>query len=158
MGDWSALNALGPVAVAAIHLRAADERGVIRCTYCRSAARRGGDRQIDHVVPRRRGGLDVASNLVLACRRCNAGRVHDELPLRARLAGRTLAQVRADVRRQTSIPIGPGAEIHARAVAAAWQWWPAQMARRARARAAHVERRERGEAHDVFAFFGGLAA
>lgn len=152
MGDWSALNRLGPVAVAAIYLRAD-----LRCAYCGAATRRA-ERQVDHVIPRRHGGPDTGDNLVLACQRCNRGRCSTELPLRAELRGRTLAQVRADVRRQTSIPIGPGAEIHARAVAAAWQWWPAQMARRARARAAHVERRERGEAHDVFAFFGGLAA
>lgn len=148
MGDWSALNRLGPVAVAAIHLRAD-----LRCTWCGSGLARTPVRlrHTDHVIPRREGGKDIASNLILACHRCNIGRGDGLLPLRAQLRGRTEAQVRAEIARQTSIAIGPGSEIHARAVAAAWRWWPDQLLRRSRARAAYNTRQ-------CFAFFQGVAA
>lgn len=155
MGDWSAQKSIGPVAVASIHLRAADARGVVRCTYCAGAVRCA-DRHVDHVIPRRRRGPTTPENLVLACRRCNVGR-HDDLPLRARLAGRTAEQVQAEIERQTSIPIGPGTEIHARAVEAAWRWWPSAMARRARAWTAHRARQSEARGREVFAFFEGLA-
>lgn len=148
MGDWSALNRLGPVANAAIHLRAD-----LRCTWCGSDLARTPVRlrHTDHVIPRRDGGEDIAENLVLACHRCNIGRGDSFLPLRAQLRGRTEAQVRAEIRRQTAIAIGPGSEIHARAVLAAWRWWPDQLLRRSRARAAYNDRA-------AFAFFEGVAA
>jgi hypothetical protein len=146
MGDWSALNRLGPVAVAAIHLRAE-----LRCAYCAGWTLLG-HRQVDHVVPRADGGEDVPENLVLACRRCNCGRDGaDILPLRARLAGRTRAQVRASIRCQTAIPIGPGSALHATAIERAWLWWPDQMLRRMRAREAHRVR-------ECMSFFDGVAA
>ena len=148
MGDWSAQNRLGPVAVAAIHLRAD-----LRCTWCGSDLTRTPVRfrHTDHVIPRRKGGKDIPSNLILACHRCNIGRGDGLLPLRAQLRGRTEAQVRAEIRRQTSIAIGPGSEIHARAVLAAWRWWPDQLLRRSRARAAYNDRQ-------AFGFFEGPAA
>lgn len=152
MGDWSALNRLGPVAVAAIHLRAD-----LRCTYCAADLARTPlrFRQTDHVISRRRGGTDDPRNLVLACHRCNIGRAGQTLPLRAALRGRTEAQVRAEIRRQTSIPIGPGSAIHAAAVARAWQWWPDQLLRRTRARRAWCER----QCFEYFeAVAGGIAA
>ncbi len=39
-----------------------------RCAYCRAS---GFPLQIDHIVPRARGGSDRASNLALACEACN---------------------------------------------------------------------------------------
>ena len=148
MGDWSALNRLGPVAVAAIHLRAD-----LRCTYCAADLKRTPlrFRQTDHVISRRDGGSDDPSNLVFACHRCNIGRAGQLLPLRAALRGRTEAQVRAEIRRQTSIPIGPGSEIHAAAIERAWQWWPDQLLRRERARVAWRTRQ-------CFEYFEAVAA
>jgi hypothetical protein len=149
MGDWSALNRLGPVAVAAIHLRAD-----LRCTYCAADLKRTPlrFRQTDHVISRRDGGSDDPTNLVFACHRCNIGRAGQTLPLRAALRGRTEAQVRAEIRRQTSIPIGPGSAIHAAAIERrAWQWWPDQLLRRSRARRAWCERQ-------CFEYFEAVAA
>jgi hypothetical protein len=43
--------------------------------YCGVAAYESGAHlHLDHLVPRSRGGEDVASNLVLACRGCNSAR------------------------------------------------------------------------------------
>ena len=39
-----------------------------RCQYCRSTK---GPMTIDHVVPRKKGGMDTWENLVCACARCN---------------------------------------------------------------------------------------
>lgn len=45
------------------------------CLYCsRTAEQSGAHLHLDHLVPRSRGGADVAANLVLACRRCNSAR------------------------------------------------------------------------------------
>ena len=45
------------------------------CVYCGATAETSGAHlHLDHVTPRARGGADVASNLVLACRRCNSAR------------------------------------------------------------------------------------
>jgi hypothetical protein len=40
-----------------------------RCAYCADLAD-----TLDHVLPRSRGGLTVAANLVPACRRCNGAK------------------------------------------------------------------------------------
>jgi 5-methylcytosine-specific restriction endonuclease McrA len=42
------------------------------CAYCSESAD-----TLDHVVPRLRGGLTVAENLVPACRRCNGAKGSD---------------------------------------------------------------------------------
>jgi 5-methylcytosine-specific restriction endonuclease McrA len=45
------------------------------CVYCgATAASSGAHLHLDHLTPRSAGGLDVASNLVLACRSCNSRR------------------------------------------------------------------------------------
>jgi hypothetical protein len=44
-----------------------DER---RCEFCGS----GKELSFDHIVPHRRGGPDIAENLVLACRSCNSSK------------------------------------------------------------------------------------
>lgn len=44
-----------------------------RCVYCGTDASR--DRiEVDHVIPRSRGGTDRMDNLVAACQRCNGGK------------------------------------------------------------------------------------
>lgn len=48
-----------------------------RCQYCGSSAE-----NLDHVVPRSRGGLHVWENVVAACRRCNAKKM-DRTPQEA---------------------------------------------------------------------------
>ena|SRR5690606_32671193 len=51
------------------------ERDGHRCAYCgATAAQSGAHLHLDHLQPRSAGGEDVATNLVLACRRCNSAR------------------------------------------------------------------------------------
>jgi 5-methylcytosine-specific restriction endonuclease McrA len=59
---------------AALSRRAVFARDRHRCQYCGTSAE-----NIDHVVPRSRGGLHVWENVVAACRPCNA-RKEDRLP------------------------------------------------------------------------------
>ena len=149
------INRRGPVAIAAIHLRAD-----LCCAYCGSDLSRTPVRlrHTDHVLPISLGGTDDPANLVLACSRCNSGRAGaDLLPLRAVLRGRTRAEVRRDIERQTSIAIGPGSKLHEIAIEHAWRWWPDQMARRARARAGYLERQAAARERDCVDFFEGLA-
>ncbi|MBO0713929.1 MAG: HNH endonuclease [Acidimicrobiales bacterium] len=51
----------------ALNRRAVFARDEHRCQYCGAAAE-----NIDHVVPRSRGGSHTWENVVAACRRCNA--------------------------------------------------------------------------------------
>ena len=45
------------------------------CVYCGATAETSGAHlHLDHLTPRSEGGEDVATNLVLACRRCNSAR------------------------------------------------------------------------------------
>ena len=44
------------------------------CRYCGKSAMDGAVLEPDHVVPRARGGEDVATNLVTACEGCNSGK------------------------------------------------------------------------------------
>ncbi|MBK5223139.1 MAG: HNH endonuclease [Acidimicrobiia bacterium] len=53
----------------ALSRRAVFHRDDFTCQYCGSAAE-----SIDHVVPRSRGGAHEWTNVVAACRRCNAGK------------------------------------------------------------------------------------
>lgn len=52
---------------AALTRRAVFARDGWQCQYCGSAAE-----NVDHVIPRSRGGLHVWENVVAACRRCNS--------------------------------------------------------------------------------------
>lgn len=53
----------------AISRRSVFARDDHRCQYCGAAAE-----NIDHVVPRSRGGLHAWDNVVAACKRCNAAK------------------------------------------------------------------------------------
>jgi 5-methylcytosine-specific restriction endonuclease McrA len=53
----------------AISRRSVFARDDHRCQYCGAAAE-----NIDHVVPRSRGGAHVWENVVAACKRCNAAK------------------------------------------------------------------------------------
>ena len=45
------------------------------CVYCgRDADESGAHLHLDHLTPKSAGGEDVATNLVMACRRCNSAR------------------------------------------------------------------------------------
>jgi hypothetical protein len=44
------------------------------CRYCGTTGGRGVVLHVDHVLPRSRGGKDIASNLVTACENCNSGK------------------------------------------------------------------------------------
>jgi 5-methylcytosine-specific restriction endonuclease McrA len=49
------------------------ERAQHRCEYCRTSEWLSGQPcQIDHIVPRSRGGVTEADNLCLACATCNS--------------------------------------------------------------------------------------
>jgi 5-methylcytosine-specific restriction endonuclease McrA len=52
---------------AALTRRAVFARDHWKCQYCGSAAE-----NVDHVVPKSRGGLHVWENVVASCRRCNS--------------------------------------------------------------------------------------
>ncbi len=49
-------------------------RDGFRCTYCGALPTDGAVLQVDHVVPRCKGGRSVIANLRTACRRCNVGK------------------------------------------------------------------------------------
>jgi len=52
------------------------------CVYCGATEKSSGSHlHLDHLTPKAKGGADVATNLVLACRRCNSAR--QDLSLRA---------------------------------------------------------------------------
>jgi len=61
----------------ALSRRAVFARDLNRCQYCGNAAE-----NLDHVVPRSRGGLHTWENVVAACRPCNA-RKGDRTPYEA---------------------------------------------------------------------------
>jgi len=50
-----------------------DVRAAGRCEYCRRYKRLIGETflEVEHILPRSRGGLTTPSNLAFACRRCN---------------------------------------------------------------------------------------
>ncbi len=63
------------MAVSAEVRRLVAERARRCCEYCQSQLRFSADSfSVEHVVPRSRGGSDDASNLALACQRCNNGK------------------------------------------------------------------------------------
>jgi 5-methylcytosine-specific restriction endonuclease McrA len=64
---------------AALTRRAVFARDNFSCQYCGAAAE-----NLDHVIPRSRGGEHVWENVVAACRRCNSrkeNRLHHEVGL-----------------------------------------------------------------------------
>lgn len=76
------------------------------CVYCgRTAAQSGSHLHLDHLTPRNAGGQDVATNLVLACRRCNSARQDMSLSRWSAVAAESLGleftatQIRAQARR-----------------------------------------------------------
>lgn len=74
------------------------------CRYCGATAEGGAILQIDHVVPRSRGGKDVPQNLLTACRDCNSGK--SDTPLDAP----TIEDVpQADFRRLCAVRYAPPA-------------------------------------------------
>ncbi len=70
----------------AVNRRTVFARDGARCQYCGSAAE-----NLDHVIPRSRGGLHTWENVVAACRRCNT-RKEDRLPHEAGMALRATPQ------------------------------------------------------------------
>lgn len=72
------------------------------CAYCRAPAT-----CLDHLTPRCRGGLDVPTNLVAACRPCNSARQSMSLPQWARYAAATrgLTFTARSIRRRARRPL-----------------------------------------------------
>jgi len=51
------------------------KRDGFTCRYCgRTPTRHGVEIQIDHILPRARGGKDELDNLITACADCNQGK------------------------------------------------------------------------------------
>lgn len=50
------------------------QRDGFRCVYCGATAQDGGRLEVDHVIPRSKGGEDSQDNLVTSCRWCNLGK------------------------------------------------------------------------------------
>jgi len=73
---------------AALNRRAVFARDDNRCQYCGAAAE-----NIDHVIPRSRGGLHVWENVVAACRPCNT-----------RKRDRLLSETTMTLRRRPGVP------------------------------------------------------
>ena len=55
------------------------KRDKFRCAYCGRASYEGAKLQLDHIVPRLRGGENKAYNLITACAKCNRGKSHNSL-------------------------------------------------------------------------------
>lgn len=71
----------------ALNRRAVFARDNFKCQYCNSAAE-----NIDHVIPRSRGGTHTWDNVVAACKACNArkeDRMLSEINMRLRRAPTT---------------------------------------------------------------------
>lgn len=74
------------------------------CVYCGSDGN-GAHLHLDHLTPRSKGGEDTATNLVLACRRCNSARGNMSVAQWSRYASEvyslafTPRRVRAQARR-----------------------------------------------------------
>jgi 5-methylcytosine-specific restriction endonuclease McrA len=92
----------------ALNRRAVFARDNHRCQYCNSAAE-----NIDHVVPRSRGGTHTWDNVVAACKACNA-----------RKEDRMLHEINMRLRRQ---PVTPHARAWVLAATGArrpdWEQW-----------------------------------
>jgi 5-methylcytosine-specific restriction endonuclease McrA len=67
---------------ASLTRRAVFARDEWLCQYCGGAAE-----NVDHVIPRSRGGMHTWENVVASCRRCNAkkeNRMHEDVGMRLR--------------------------------------------------------------------------
>ena len=73
----------------AVNRRTVFARDGSRCQYCGAAAE-----NLDHVIPRSKGGPHTWENVVAACRRCNT-RKEDRLPHEAGMAPRHRVQLLA---------------------------------------------------------------
>lgn len=70
------------------------------CQYCGATEQSSGAHlHLDHLTPRAHGGLDVASNLVLACRSCNSSRGAKRLSVFCLSLGLTATKIRRQARR-----------------------------------------------------------
>lgn len=70
------------------------------CVYCGATAETSGAHlHLDHLTAKHAGGLDLATNLVLACRSCNSARQDTTLSVWCRSIGLSSRTVRAQTRR-----------------------------------------------------------
>lgn len=68
------------------------ERDGYRCIYCGRSSRET-VLEVDHVIPRARGGVDLSINLVTACRDCNGGKSDDLRALPADYVPRPIGMI-----------------------------------------------------------------
>jgi 5-methylcytosine-specific restriction endonuclease McrA len=50
------------------------ERDSFRCQFCGRGPKQGVILEVDHLLPRSRGGLSELANLITACEQCNRGK------------------------------------------------------------------------------------
>lgn len=54
------------------------ERDSFTCQYCGSSAP-DVKLEVDHIIPKVKGGQDISTNLITACIRCNRGKSHKSI-------------------------------------------------------------------------------
>ena len=50
------------------------KRDGFRCQYCGRSAKDGAVLEVDHIIPKSKGGTNDMDNLITACRECNRGK------------------------------------------------------------------------------------
>jgi len=55
------------------------KRDHFTCQYCGRSAKDGAILEIDHIIPKSKGGTDDIDNLITACRECNRGKGKESL-------------------------------------------------------------------------------
>ena len=60
--------------VSALTLAEWKGRDKFTCQYCGRTPQNGARLQIDHILPRSKGGLDTKENLITSCQECNLGK------------------------------------------------------------------------------------
>ena len=133
-------------------------RGGGLCAWCTAALEKSAF-NVDHVVPRAKGGGNAVGNLVPACSGCNWAREDGRLEARLEALGLDPAEARTRVDVQRAQPIDRAAGN-----ALALEWYPWHRARQARQvetqRALRARRREerQGPLGGAGFPFGELAA
>jgi len=55
------------------------KRDNFKCQYCGRSQQEGAVLEIDHIIPKSKGGTDDIDNLITSCRECNRGKGNHSL-------------------------------------------------------------------------------
>jgi 5-methylcytosine-specific restriction endonuclease McrA len=92
------------------HSYIANGLAVHNCMYCGVKKKDGSELELEHIIPKSRGGRNVWENLVAACQKCNRAKndrtpeeagmtlIHKPLPATVFTAAYVLKQVGAEIR------------------------------------------------------------